>query len=145
MTRWNEKFEMSDAELGMDRHSPVEDLRTVLNVLPERAAQRLLAAFARDLVIRNHYVDSQGRRCLLGWLAGVDNKVELLNLPLSDTVGFAARRVVRYWDQLRITPGTVCLVLRCHLLSRAAARLQTCQPCPEPLPLPERASALLAV
>jgi len=115
MMKWNEAFDLTDAELGMSNATPVDDLRDLLDDFALPALERTRRATAEGKLVRRAF-RSGDRGCLLFWLTGgleggVTTKQELLAYPFSDQEsGWAARRVVRWFDYQLLSDADI---LRC--------------------------------
>src|SRR5438309_1686110 len=111
---WNSNFHATDAQLGMPQAHAADDLRIVANDCPLPNVIRTLKA-AEDGRLARGFFALGHRGCLLYFLAGVRSKDELLAHPFDDAAGFAARRVVRFWDNGRLELPQIIQVLKDHV------------------------------
>jgi len=135
MMKWNEAFDLSDAELGMSNANPVDDLRDLLDDFNLPALERTRRAVADGKLVRRAF-HSGDRGCLLFWLTGgleggVTSKQELLAYRFSDEgIGWAARRVVRWFDYQLLTDADIlrCLDERITSLRAVAEKVELHEP-----------------
>lgn len=116
---WNEHFDSSDAALGMPGATPAEDLRTVAGTCSLNRLVDARRAAEDGRLVRHVYDSGDGSGCILYFLTGVRSKSQLLAFDFeSDEVGFAARRLVRFFDYDKIGTAAIARVLGEEILSR---------------------------
>jgi hypothetical protein len=120
---WNENWFVTDAELGMAAASPETDLRTVAGESALEDLKRTREAAADDQLSRRAYQTAGGKGCLMFFLSGgrAHSKATLLTLDLSDEAGFAARRLVRFFDYGLLDNSTIVRVLNELIMARRQA------------------------
>src|SRR2546426_2742753 len=97
---WNKNWFISDLELGMYDALPEEDLRLVASERPLADLEATKHAADEDLLVRRTYQAAGGRGCVMFFLSGglVQSKTALLAFDFSEEAGWAARRLVRFFD-----------------------------------------------
>ena len=108
-------------EVDLTKGTPTSDFQTVLSVFPLDRLDRLRTSLRDEKVIRNHYVDSDGKGCLMYWLSNVESKCDLLAYDFgadgAETL-MAARRTIRRWDNGSLTQPTVTRILNLAIKTR---------------------------
>lgn len=114
--KWNEVYDVTDAQLGMSNSTAADDLRDLLDDFGPEALARTRQATVEGRLVRRAFRSGE-RGCLLFWLTGgaeggVQTKHELLAYPFSsEEIGWAARRVVRWFDYQLLSDGDILKAL----------------------------------
>ena len=110
---WNNNWIISDFDLGMYDSNPEADLRLVASERPLADLEATRHAAAANGLVRRTYQAAGGLGCVLYFLTGgqVRSKSNLLSFDFSEEAGWAARRLVRYFDYNMIDDTVIARVL----------------------------------
>jgi hypothetical protein len=112
--------EVDKSMVGSDR---IDDLRMVIRSAKLSGLRTLQLAIKERRLIRGSYVRGTSG-CILYWLVGVTSRSELLAYPFpSEAARWAARRVVRHFDNGTLTESEVSAILDQAIAEREPRRI----------------------